>query len=80
MEAQVTDTTFYIAELIISLLMIIVVLLQAKGTTASAFFTRDVGASYRTRRGLERTLFTITIALAVLFLLLALLHNTVGRS
>ena len=70
------ENTFYIAELIVSITIIVVVLLQAKGTTASAFFTRDVGASYRTRRGLEKTLLLITIGLAVLFLVLALLHNS----
>lgn len=65
----------YLAELLVGLLLIAVVLLQAKGTTASAFFTRDVGASYRTRRGLERTLLFVTIGLGALFLILALLHN-----
>jgi preprotein translocase subunit SecG len=70
------ESTFYIAELIVAVTLIVVVLLQAKGTTASAFFTRDVGASYRTRRGIEKTLFLVTVGLAVLFLLLALLHNS----
>ena len=70
------ETTFYIAELIVAITLIVIVLLQAKGTTASAFFTRDVGASYRTRRGLEKTLFNLTIVLGVVFLALALLHNS----
>lgn len=69
------ETGFFTAELVVSVALIVVVLLQAKGTTASAFFTRDVGASYRTRRGIEKTLFNATIVLAVVFLLLALLHN-----
>ncbi|GIV97852.1 MAG: hypothetical protein KatS3mg057_2509 [Herpetosiphonaceae bacterium] len=69
------ETGFFTAELVVSIALIVVVLLQAKGTTASAFFTRDVGASYRTRRGIEKTLFNATIVLAVVFLLLALLHN-----
>jgi preprotein translocase subunit SecG len=68
------ETTLIIGELILGLALIVIVLLQAKGTSASVFGGRNSSATYRTRRGLEKTLFNVTITLGVTFVLLALLH------
>jgi preprotein translocase subunit SecG len=66
------ETALYIALIIISLTLVILVVLQ--GRTAG-LQTRDSSSIYRTKRGLEKTLHQATIVLAVVFLLLALLTS-----
>ncbi len=61
-----------IAQIIVSLALIAVVILQAKGGGLSTMFGGE-GSIYRTRRGLERTLFNFTIILAILFGIISLL-------
>ena len=63
-----------IAELLIGLLLIVIVLLQAKGTSASALMSRNSSTTYRTRRGVEKTLYNFTIILGIVFVVLALFH------
>ena len=67
-----------IIQIIVSVALIVVVLLQAKGGGLSTLFGGE-GAVYRTRRGLERTLFRFTIALAILFGIVSLLSVVVQR-
>ena len=62
-----------IIQLIVSVLLITVILLQAKGSGLSGVFGGE-GGVYRTRRGLEKGVFISTIILAILFLATALLH------
>ena len=59
-----------LAQMLISILLIVVVLLQARGTDIGAAFGAGGGggSSFRTRRGLEKTLFQLTIILAIIFL------------
>ena len=59
-----------LAQLLISLILIVVVLLQSRGGDIGAAFGAGGGggqSSFRTRRGLERTLFQLTIILAIVF-------------
>ena len=65
-------TYLNIVQIIISIIVIAVVLLQARGSGFSATFSSDTSI-YRTRRGVERTLFNVTIALAVLFVGISIL-------
>ncbi|MGQ9683973.1 MAG: preprotein translocase subunit SecG [Anaerolineae bacterium] len=67
-----------IAQIIVSVALIVVVLLQAKGGGLSTIFGGE-GSVYRTRRGLEKTLFQFTIVLAVVFGLISLLSVVVQR-
>lgn len=60
-----------IAQIIISVLLVAAILLQQRGTGLSATFGGE-GNIYRTKRGLEKVIFTATIVLAVLFFTLAL--------
>ena len=60
-----------IVQIIISLVLIFVVLLQTRGSGFSATFSSD-SSIYRSRRGVERTLFNFTIGLAVLFVLVSI--------
>lgn len=61
------STYLNIVQIIVSIVVIVVVLLQSRGSGFSATFSSDTSI-YRTRRGVERTLFNATIALAVLFI------------
>ncbi len=58
-----------LAQLVISIVLIVVVLLQTRGGDIGAAFGAGGGggSSFRTRRGLEKTLFQLTIILAVVF-------------
>jgi len=59
-----------LALILISSLLIVVVLLQSKGTGFGAALGGQ-DASYRTRRGMQRSLHQLTIVLVVVFLGLA---------
>jgi preprotein translocase subunit SecG len=61
-----------IAQLIISLALIIVILLQNQGSGLSGVFG-GTGNIYRTKRGIEKTLFISTIIIAILFFSISLL-------
>lgn len=64
-----------IIQITISVLLIAAVLLQARGGGLSPVFGGESGV-YRTRRGAEKMIFRATIALAVLFFLVAVLNLT----
>jgi len=57
--------------LVEAVLLIVVILLQNQGSGLGAAFGGE-GNIYRTKRGLEKSLFHFTVVLAVLFLLTAL--------
>ncbi len=65
------QTYLNIVQIILACVLILVVLLQAKGSGFSGAFFSDSSA-YRSRRGVERTLFNFTIGLAVVFVLLSI--------
>ena len=60
-----------VIQIIISLTIIALVLLQTKGAGLGGIFGGD-GGVYRTRRGIEKTLYQTTIALTVIFFLISL--------
>lgn len=55
-----------IALMVVSILLILVILLQNRGSGVSGVFGGE-GNVYRTKRGAEKFLFYTTIVLAVLF-------------
>ena len=59
--------------IITSVALIISVILQSKGGGLGNLTGADTGGVYSVRRGIERTLFYITIGLSVLFFILAIL-------
>jgi len=61
-----------IALIIISVLLILSVILQSKGAGLGGLTGADTGSVYTARRGVERTLFWITIVLSVVFFALVL--------
>jgi preprotein translocase subunit SecG len=66
------ETYLNVVQIIVSVILIGVVLLQARGSGFSATFSSDTSI-YRTRRGVEKTLFNVTIGLAVLFVGISIL-------
>jgi preprotein translocase subunit SecG len=60
-----------IAQLIVAVLLIISILMQSRGAGLSGVFGGS-NAVFRTKRGIEKTLFTATIVLAVAFFALAI--------
>lgn len=54
-------------QIILAVVLMVCVLLQTKGSGFTGSFTGDSSSVYRTRRGVERTLFRFTVGLAVVF-------------
>jgi preprotein translocase subunit SecG len=61
-----------IALIIISVLLILSVILQSKGAGLGGLTGADTGSIFTARRGVERTLFWITIILSVIFFALVI--------
>ena len=66
-------TALVLAQMILAVALIAAILLQQRGTGLGGTFGGEVTA-YRSRRGIERTLFRLTIVLAVLFVVFSLLN------
>ncbi len=64
------ESFFQIAMIMVSILLIVVILMQVRGQGSGFFGAAQ--ASFRTRRGIEKTLFHLTITLAVVFTLIAI--------
>jgi preprotein translocase subunit SecG len=62
-----------IIQIIIAVILMLVILLQHRGSGLSSAFGGE-GNIYRTKRGLEKSLHIATIVLAVLFLATAFLN------
>ncbi len=63
-------TYLRIALMIVSVVLTALVMLQAKGGGLGSMFGGD-GGIYQTRRGVEKTVFNMTVVFAVLFIGLA---------
>lgn len=60
-----------IASILVSIGLIVAVLLQARGGGLGATFGGESSA-YRSRRGVEKTLFQFTIVMSVLFVIVSM--------
>jgi preprotein translocase subunit SecG len=63
---------FFIAQIIVAVVLILVLLLQVRGGGLGGIFGQ-ADSTFRTRRGLEKTLFQFTIILVLVFITLAIL-------
>ena len=61
-----------IVQIILAAALIVIILLQAKEAGLGGVFGRE-GAVYKSRRGVERTIFNITIGLSVAFFLTSII-------
>ena len=67
------ETYLNIALIIISVLLIISVIMQSKGAGLGGLTGADTGSVFTARRGVERTLFRLTIFLSAVFFLLVMI-------
>ena len=74
------DVAFQLATIVLSVLLVALILLQVKGGGLSSLLGGEAGGGVaRTRRGLEKTLFQITIGLAAAFLIICILAAVVSK-
>jgi len=71
-------STLSLVQILVSFVLIVVILLQAKGAGLGGIFGRQASV-FRTRRGVEKTLFQFTIVLAAVFLIISMISVGMGR-
>jgi preprotein translocase subunit SecG len=68
-----------IVQIILAVAVIIFILLQARGAgLGSAFGGTSAGSVFKTRRGVERLIFNLTIVFVVLFALVSIISALLG--
>jgi preprotein translocase subunit SecG len=65
------QTYLNIAQIVLAVALILAVLLQVRGGGLGGIFGQP-STVYRTRRGMEKTLFKITVALVILFIVVSI--------
>ena len=65
------ETYLYIAQIVVAVALILVAMLQVRGGGLGGIFGQ-ADTVFRTKRGVERTLFQLTIVLAVIFIVLSI--------
>ncbi len=63
-----------IAQIVISVALIVLILLQQRGTALGSAFGGEGGGFYATRRGIQQKIFWGTIVCGALFIILAVLN------
>jgi preprotein translocase subunit SecG len=71
------QTYLNIAQVVLAVALTLIILLQVRGGGLGGIFGQ-ADTVYRTKRGLEKTMFQLTIALAVLFIIVAIISLRVG--
>ncbi len=66
------QTYFNVAQIVLAVALIAVILLQVRGGGLGGIFGQP-DSVYRTKRGVEKTLFQLTVALVVLFIVLSVI-------
>ncbi len=66
------QTYLNVAQIVLSTALILAILLQVRGGGLGGIFGQP-DSVYRTKRGVERTLFQLTIILVILFVTLSLI-------
>jgi preprotein translocase subunit SecG len=71
------ETYLYIAQIVVAAALVLIVLLQVRGGGLGGIFGQ-ADTVYRTKRGVEKTLFQFTIALVIIFIILSIVSLRVG--
>ena len=71
------QTYLSVAQLVLATALILVILLQVRGGGLGGIFGQ-ASTVYRTKRGVEKTLFQLTIALVVLFIIISIVSLRIG--
>ena len=61
-----------IAQIILGIALIVMIMLEVRGSNLGGFVGGSDSTVYRTRRGFERVLFNLTIVVAILFFVLSI--------
>jgi preprotein translocase subunit SecG len=70
-------TYLYIAQIVVAVALVLIVLLQTRGGGLGGIFGQ-ADTVYRTKRGVEKTLFQLTVALAIIFIVLSIVSLRVS--
>jgi preprotein translocase subunit SecG len=74
MEITMLNLSLQLASIIVSIMLIVLILMQVRGGGLGSMMGGDsAGGVQRTRRGLEKTLYQITIGLCLLFVGISIL-------
>jgi len=65
------QTYLNIAQIVLSVALVLVILLQVRGGGLGGIFGQ-ADTVFRTRRGIEKTLFQLTVVLVVLFIIVSI--------
>lgn len=68
-----------IAQIIVSIALVLAIVLQSKSAGLGGLTGGDTGGVFRARRGVEKTLFNLTIVLSVIFFLIAIVNVITSR-
>lgn len=68
--------TLLIIQIVLAALLMVAILLQHRGTSLGGAFGGE-GAVYRSRRGAEKLLYYLTVILAILFVIFAMINMLV---
>jgi len=71
------QTYLHVAQIVVAIALIAAALLQVRGGGLGGIFGQ-ADTVYRTKRGVERTLFQLTIVLVVIFIVLSMLTVWLG--
>ena len=71
------QTYFSIAQIVLSIALTLAILLQVRGGGLGGIFGQ-ASTVFRTKRGVERTLFKLTIVLVVLFIVISIIMLKIG--
>jgi preprotein translocase subunit SecG len=71
-------SVIHISLIIVSIALIISVIMQSKGAGLGGLTGADTGGIFTARRGVEKTLFYVTIVLSVIFFVLAIVSVKVA--
>jgi preprotein translocase subunit SecG len=71
------DSALLFVQIIMAVVLITVLLMQAKGSSFGGIFGGEASSVYRTRRGFEKRLFQFTIGLAIAFFFVSLVSSLV---
>ena len=71
------ETYLSIAQIVLSIALILVILLQVRGGGLGGIFGQ-ADTVFRTKRGVEKTLFQLTIALVILFIIVSIVSLRLG--
>jgi len=71
------QTYLNVAQIVLSIALILAILLQVRGGGLGGIFGQ-ADTVFRTKRGVEKTLFQLTIVLVVLFIIISIVSLTLS--